>query len=145
MNNIFDTPITKLLNDSMLKELYSRSSLHFRDVIHNTMLTLPNPNPATFPKFSEDRLKELLFDECVDYLQRITGDTTSIDNHPTLKNTIEERVNLCVTKSIYKERGVRFGLPFARWVWKDKLVSRITEDMVKLYIVGLISKGEVTA
>jgi len=145
MNKIFDTPIAKLLsniNDDMLKELYSVTLNHFSNSIPNILLTLPNPNPATFPKFSEDALKEVLFDECVEFLQKITNDTTPITEFPKLNNLLKERVDLCVTKSIYEERGVKLGLPFARWVWQDKLISKISEDMVKFYIVGLVNNNQ---
>jgi hypothetical protein len=143
MDKIFDTSINTLISkDTMLSELYSHSVSHFAYVIPNVMFTLPNPDPTSFPKFAEDSLKEILFDECVDFLQIITGDSSSIDNHPTLKELIQKRVNTNVTKSIYSTHKKMDGVPWARWVWQDKLVSKISEDVVKIYIIGLVHTNQ---
>lgn len=146
MDKIFDTPITTLLskiNDDMINQLYSHTLSHFTYTIPNILLTIPNPDPTTFPKFSEDSLKEVLFDECVDFLQTITGDSSPISNHPTLSKVLEKRVNACVTKSIYSTRKKMDGVPWTRWVWQDKLSSTLSSDLVKLYIIGLINRGDI--
>lgn len=143
MDKIFDTSINTLISkDTMISELYSHSLSHFAYTIPNIMLTLPNPDPTSFPKFAEDSLKDILFDECVDFLQKITGDSSPIDNYPTLKEFIQMRVNVSVMKSIYSTRKKMDGVPWTRWVWQDKLVSKISEDMVKIYIIGLVHTNQ---
>ncbi len=142
MDKIINTPMKELLseiNDPMITELYSRTQSHMLDVVSDVMLTLPMPNPNSLTKFSEDTLKEFMFDECVEVLQKLTGDNRTIDNFPNTKKLIDT----AVSKSIYKERGVKLGLPFARWVWKEKLTNRLSEVIVRLYIVGLYHTGQI--